>query len=213
MKSAEMNVKTRDFGTKTSVRSLRREGFVPANMYGPGMKNQVFAVNEIEFRKTFGGMAGSSLLLTLKSEAKDLDGRRVILKQLERDPVTWRPLHADFLEVAVDKPLTVSIPLEFEGTPSGVKLEGGLLQIIRRSVQLTALPDHIPGSVKVDISELGLNQTYHISDIKLPENCELADNPEYSVVSVIETKEEEAAPAAAATEAAAGEGAAAAAGR
>jgi large subunit ribosomal protein L25 len=212
MKTAEMNVKNRDQGTKTAVRTLRRSGFVPANMYGPGLKNQVFAVNEIEFRKTYGGAASSNLLLTLRSESNDLNGKRVILKQLERDPVTWRPLHVDFLEVAVDRPLTVDIPLEFDGVPTGVKLDGGLLQIIRRSVQLRALPDNIPPSIKVDISGIGLNETLHISDLKLPANCELTDDAKYSVVSVIETKEEAATPVAAAAEGAVvGEGAAAAA--
>ncbi|TVQ78821.1 MAG: 50S ribosomal protein L25 [Bradymonadales bacterium] len=210
MKTAEVNVTARTKAYKSEIRSLRRKGFVPANMYGPGLKNHEFAINEIEFRKSFGGGAGSNLLVTLKSESPELDGKRVILKQLERDPLTWRPMHVDFLEVAVDRPLTVSVPLEFKGTPKGVKLSGGILQIIRRSVEIRALPDHIPASITVDISELDLNETLHISDIQLPPSVELTDDPKYSMVSVSEMAEEEVvvAPAAATPEAAAADGAA-----
>jgi len=192
MKTAELNVEPRKSGIKSELNKLRREGYVPANIYGPGLKNSVFRVDERLLRKAYGGPASSNLLLTLKSSDPELNGKRAILKEVDRDPVGWRPRHLDFLEVAGDRALTVNVPLEFKGTPKGVKLSSGILQIIRRSLEISALPDHIPGSIEVDISDMDVNETLHVSDLTLPENVVLNDEPTYSVVSVTEQAEEEA---------------------
>lgn len=204
MRTAELKVVQRSEGSKSENKKLRRQGLVPANIYGPGEKNAYCAFDERDLKRAIGNSSSGNLLLVLQSEAKEFNGRRVILKSLERDPVTWASLHADFYSVSLDRPIEVNVPLEFQGTPKGVKLHGGILQIARRSVSVRGLADDIPDSIQVDISELDVNKSMHVSDLKVSEKVKILDSGDYTLATVVEqAKEEIAAPAAAAEGAAA----------
>lgn len=204
MKSAELSVQSRDVSRKSATKSLRRLGFVPANLYGAGTENLFCAFDSRDLDRILKQADGANILITLKSEDSQLKGKKVILKSLERDPVKWRPLHADFYVIDPAKPLDVKIPLEYVGVASGVKLGGGILQIIRRSVEVRALPDHLPEKIEVDVSGLDLNQSLHISDLNVSEQVQILDSEKFTIVSVAE-QEEEKAPGAASGEAAASE--------
>ncbi len=140
----------------------------------------------------------------------------MILKSVERDPARWTLDHVDFYEISDKRPLQVKVPLEFKGTPVGVKIGGGLLQIVRREVTVEALPSAIPEKIEVDVSNLELNNSLHLGDLQVPEGLKVVDSKTYTIASVSEPEKEEvvaAAPVAAegaAAAAAPGTGAAAA---
>lgn len=199
MKTAELKVELRSSGNRSENRQLRTKGMVPANLYGPGVKNLFCSFDERDLGKAFRDSQPGNTMLLLNSTDSNLNGKRVIMKELARDPATWRPVHADFYLIDMNRPLIVSVPIDFQGTPEGVKIGGGILQVVRRSIELKALPDKIPGSIIVDISEMKLNESTHISDLTPPEGVEFMDDASFTLASVIEQEKEEVATAAAAT--------------
>lgn len=209
MQTVELQVEPRSIGVKGDTKRLRAKGMVPANIYGPGETNKYCAFSEKELRATLKGELNANAILSLKATDSTLNGKRVVLKSLEREPLTWKLTHADLYEVAMNRPLTVKIPIHYTGTPEGVKTDGGILQVIRRSVLIRALPADLPEFIEVDISGLGLNKSLHIGDVKFSEKLKVLDNKEFTIVAVVEAAEEEVAAVAAPAE---GEGAAAAAG-
>lgn len=206
MQQVELKVLPRQTGAKSSTKKLRSEGLVPANIYGPGLKNEICAFSEKEIRGIFKSGFDANYILTLKADNSTLNGKKVILKNIERESVTWKMLHADLYEISFDRPLTVNIPLHFNGTPEGVKNDGGILQIVRRSVQIRALPNDIPEFIEADISGLGLGTSLHLGDVKFSDKIEVLDSKSFTLASVQEAEKEEVVAAVA------GEGAAAAAG-
>lgn len=208
MRTAELKVQERILNNKSENRRLRREGFVPAIVYGPEAENMGCAFDERDLKRTFKGHMNLNTILTLTSDSPKLNGRKVILKAIERDPVRWSYDHVDFYQISEKRPLTVKVPFEFQGTPVGVKLGGGILQVIRREVAIEALPHVIPEKIIVDIAGLELNNSLHIGEIKMPDGLKILDSLDYAIVSVSEPEKEEApAPT---TAAAPAEGAAAA---
>src|SRR4051812_29315672 len=129
MQEVQLNVVSRTVGTKSSTKILRNKGMVPANIYGPGVKNEPCAFVEKDMRRLFNNDFARNYVLTLQSGATNLNGKRVLLRNLERDPVTWRLTHADLYEISFERPITVEVPLHFEGTAEGVKNSGGILQV------------------------------------------------------------------------------------
>lgn len=213
MLQAELPVFERVSGQKSKVKELRKNGLVPAVIYGPGIKNQSCTLSEKELKKVFKGDFGTNYILTLKSEVASLNGKRVVVKKLDRDPVKWSLDHVDFYEISLDRPLTVSVPLHFVGVADGVKNSGGILQVIRRSVKIRALPQDLPQAIEVDTSALAINQSLHLSDIKFDSKITVVDSLEFTIVSIVEPEKEEVVVAAAPAEgaaAAAGTGTAAA---
>jgi len=210
MHSVQLKVIPRQAGSKSDIRRLRREGMVPASIYGPGIKNEACAFNERELRTAFKNDLSSAAIIELQSEANQLKGKKVILKTISRDPL-WKVEHIDLYEISMNRPLTVRVPLHYVGTADGVKNDGGILQVIRRQVLIQALPADLPDFIEIDVSAMKLNESLHLKDVKVPEKVKVMDSLDFTLVAVSEPEKEEvvAAPTA---EAAAGEGTAAATG-
>lgn len=210
MHQVQVNVVARQSGKKPDLKKLRADGLVPANIYGPGIKNETCALNEKELRKAFNNELEANLIIELNSDTPALKGKKVILKNISRSP-TWKMEHIDLYEISMNRPLSVSIPLHFKGTPAGVKNDGGILQVIRRSVRIQALPSDLPDFIEVDVSDMALNTSLHVSEIKVSDKVKVLDSGKFPIVSVNEPEKEEVVAAAATAEGApAGEGAAAA---
>ncbi len=133
--------------------------------------------------------AGANTLINLK-----LDGgeSRVMVKEYQLDPVTHELLHADFYQLAMDRAITVTVPINVKGEAKGVKLEGGMIDFITREVQVECLPTDIPERIDVDVTELVLHQSVRLRD--LPENpkWKILNEPETMLVHVVLPKAEEA---------------------
>src|SRR5678816_345028 len=155
---------------KNEANRLRASGRIPSVVYGTPAKGKApegvaVAVDPKALLRILHSDSGANTLITLK-----LDGgqSRVMVKEYQLDPVTHHLLHADFYQLAMDKAITVTVPITLKGEPKGVKLQGGLLDFVTRDVQVQCLPTDIPEHIDVDVTELMLNQSIRLRD--LPEN-------------------------------------------
>jgi len=204
METVMLNVEARQVTSKGDSGRLRRAGKVPAVFYGPGKVGQAVCVDAREFRIKLDGVEGSHLIQLL-SPAAEINEKMVLLKEVQRHPVTSLPMHIDFYEVDVTKPIEVTVPLHFVGKAQGVTA-GGLLQSLRREITVECLPREIPEFINVDVSGLGLHDAIHIAELTLPAGVKAVYDTNDAVVTVAAPVAEEK-PAVEATEVVATEGA------
>ena len=192
MDQLSLNVESRKEMGKGSCRRIRRAGKLPGVLYGLGAHRPI-TVEPRFIQKTLLEEGGRNKVLNLIGTG--LEGKHALIKDYQVDPVSRVLLHVDLLEIDVTKKVEVIIPVNLVGKSIGVA-EGGVLNIIARSVELRCLPTAIPKHIDVDVSELAIGMSLHLDDLKLPEGIEKADassNP--TLVTVVPpTKEEEAAP-------------------
>jgi large subunit ribosomal protein L25 len=187
---------------KNEARRTRREGKVPGVLYGgDGAKATPISVEPKALLKILHSESGANTLISLKlSGTADT---KVLVKEYQLDPVTHQVLHADFYRVAMDKLIQVTIPVVVKGEPKGVKQQGGILEFIRREIEVECLPADIPENVEVDVSELMLHQGIRVRDLTVDPKWTPKSDPDMMLVHVIMPKAEEvAAPAAEAAAAA-----------
>ncbi|MCH2533621.1 MAG: 50S ribosomal protein L25 [Bdellovibrionales bacterium] len=175
---------------KSQARSLRLDRMIPAIIYGPQNENTLFSIPLVQAEK-FGGHHYESSMFVLKSEDKNLDGIEVLRKDIERHPATHKPIHIDFYAPDMKKTVQVNVELIFDGKPIGTKEAGGLFTAARRDIEVECLPSDIPESIHVDVSELGLHESYHVSDIaQAPKGVKILTSPELTICSVNPPQEE-----------------------
>lgn len=202
------------------VRRLRREGDVPAVIYGGGKENLIIAINHDVLYHSLEREEFHSAIIII-----NIDGNReqAILRDVVRHPHKRAILHADFQRVEESKVLTMSLPIHFTGEEecAGVRNAGGILSHLMNEVEISCLPKDLPESLSLDVSQLGLNESLHLSDIQLPDGVNITtlmhdENKEHdhAVVAVLPPKvslaeEEETAAETAEGEAESGDAAAA----
>lgn len=172
--------------------AVRSNGMVPAVVYGAKVDNTSISVPSIDFIKVWKS-AGESSPIVLSLEGKNID---VLIHEVQVDPIKGFPKHVDFLAVDMNKPVEVSVPLEFTGVAPAEKLGlGGLVKVIHE-VEISALPKDIPAHISVDISTLEtLENQIHVSDIVLPKGVTMISDADEVVALVAPAKEEvESAP-------------------
>lgn len=182
METVVLNIEARQVASKGEVSRLRRAGKVPAVFYGPGKAGQAVCVDAREFRIKLDGLEGSHLIQLL-SPATEINEKMVLLKEVQRHPVTSLPLHIDFYEVDVNKPIEVTVPLHFIGKAQGVTA-GGLLQPLRREITVECLPREIPEFIQVDVSPLGIHDAIHVAELTLPAGVKAVYDTNDTVVTV-----------------------------
>jgi large subunit ribosomal protein L25 len=137
------------------------------------------------------GDAGMNTLLDLEVVGGGaLDGKTVLVRELQKDPVRGRYLHADLYTVDMERAIEVSVPLHISGKAAGIE-QGGILDQALREIEIECRPDAIPNEILVDVSALDLGQSLHVRDIELPAGVTLRSDPELSVVSVVAPQKEE----------------------
>ena len=196
---AVLEATTRDTFGKNEARRTRRAGRVPAVVYGAttgeGAKAAMpIAVEPKALLKILHSESGANTLISLKLAGSG--DTKVLVKQFQLDPVTHQVLHADFYRVAMDRMIQVTIPVIVKGEPKGVKQQGGVLELIRREIEIECLPGDIPEHVEVDASELMLHQGIRVRDIAVSPKWTPLSDADMMLVHVIMPKAEEvAAPA------------------
>jgi len=195
METVDLNCEKREVRPKGLVSRLRREGRIPGILYGNLSTATPVMVAAVELNARVSA-AARQRLIRLKSPSAELDGKHVILKQVQRTPVKGNILHVDFLEVDLNKALRVQVPLKFTGRPAGA-IDGGILQPLEREVLVECLPLEIPESVEVDVTPLGIHEVLHVSALKFTGNVRPIFDTDYPVVTVLPPTVAEA-PAAAA---------------
>ncbi len=171
---------------KGASRRLRLTEKVPGVVYGGGKNAVSLTIEHNKLARSLDNETFYSHILTLITGG---ESERVILKDVQRHPYKPRILHVDFQRVRADEKIHMHIPLHFIGGDKapGVKDAGGIISHIMSDVEISCLPDHLPESLTIDVSELQLNQILHLSDIKLPKGVEivaLTHGDDRSVVSV-----------------------------
>jgi large subunit ribosomal protein L25 len=207
METIEIRVERRDGRGKGGARRLRRGGVIPGIVYGQKRTPVTVGVGAEEFDDKLTHLEGSHLIRLVSAGGKDaeLHDRAVLLREVQRHPVTGAVLHTDFFEVDLTERLAVSVPLHFVGRPAGV-VAGGILQPILREIEVECLPTEIPDFIEIDVSALGIHEAVHLADVKLREGVRAMGDPGQTLVTVLPPTVEEAKPTAEVAEAAPAEG-------
>jgi large subunit ribosomal protein L25 len=190
---------------KNAARRLRVKGLIPAIVYGGKGDAVPVSVDPKVLQRVLRSETGRNTILKLDlgSEGKTA----AILKQWQVDPVKENFLHADFYRIAMDVALRVKVPVAIKGEARGVKVDGGILELIMRDIEVECLPGDIPERIEIDVADLGINDALRISSVPVHAKLKIMEDADQVVVHVIAVKEE-AAPAAGAAPAAEGEAAA-----
>lgn len=162
---------------------------VPAVIYG-AVTNVNVSIAENDLIK-FKSRKFDNALFTIKSSIKDANGKVVLLKSVDINPLSRRPVHADLYALDLSKTVRISIEIKTEGKPAGIA-DGGLLSIVNREVEIEVLPNDIPDALTVDVSHLGVGESVHVSDLKLPAGVKMISSADLTL-AVVTTIEEEAA--------------------
>jgi len=184
MDRVKLQARVRDTLSKSELKKLRRSGRAPASVYGHGMDSVAISVAVADLAAAVRTEAGLHALMDLEIE----DGRKkdngvVVIKRVQKDPITRKVLHVDFQHVRMTEKLTTEVAITFIGTPMGVQF-AGIVEHVIDHVQVRCLPDHIPSHFDLDISNLDIGQALHISDIAVPEGVEILAALDEVVVAV-----------------------------
>jgi large subunit ribosomal protein L25 len=199
LETLEIQVNPRERGSKRQARRLRREGKIPAILYGPKVEPIALELNKKDFSTRVAGLEGSHLV-RLKSGSTSLADKVALVKEMQYHPISGDVLHADFYEVDLTAKIEVNVPLHFIGKAAGV-VRGGILQPIVREIQVECLPMDIPQFFNVDVSALDIGDSVHIEELPMPEGVTAVYDSNFALVTVATpTVEEEPAAVAAPAE-------------
>jgi large subunit ribosomal protein L25 len=189
METITIEVEAREAAGKGPARRTRAKGLMPAVFYGPKSTGRALSVDTRAFAQKVAHLEGSHLI-ELRSSDPALNAKKVLMRDIQFDPVRGTPLHADFYEVDLTKRIEVRVPLHFEGKAVGVTL-GGILQPILREVLVSCLPTQIPEFLPHDVSALGLHESVHLDELKLPEGVALVSRENEAFVTIVSPVAEE----------------------
>ena len=204
---ATLDAVKREGRGKNEANRLRAAGQIPAVVYGSKKEGKTpegiaLSVDPKAMLRILHSDSGANTLINLRVDGTEA---RVMIKEYQLDPITHQLLHADFYALAMDKAITVTVPIVLKGESRGVKQQGGIVDFVTRDIEVLCLPTDIPGHIDVDISELMLNQSIRVKDIAQDPKWKSMTDGETMIVHVVMPKAEESA---AAAETAAAEGAA-----
>jgi large subunit ribosomal protein L25 len=187
-----LQVEKRDGRGKNAARRLRASGRIPAVLYGTEKGKAIeIAVDPKVLSRLLHSESGVNTLIGLQGVGSG--DTRVMVKEYQLDPITHKLLHADFYQIAMDKALTVTVPIVLKGEAKGVKQQGGIVDFVTREIEIETLPGDIPENITVDVSELMLNQGLRVRDIQTEgAKWKPMTEPDTMIVHVVALKVEEA---------------------
>ena len=192
-------VPKRDTFGKAAIRELKKSGMIPAVVYGLNEPPVAIAISPKAVARVLASDAGMNSVMFLQREGTDIK-RHVIIKDLQRDPITGRLRHVDFMRVDMTHKVRVKVPVRLIGTAVGVKSQGGVLDFVHREIELECLPSIIPAHIDVDVTNMAVGDSIRFEQITLMPNVAFVGDAHQTVCSVHgKAAEEEAAPAEGAT--------------
>ncbi|MDD5510188.1 MAG: 50S ribosomal protein L25 [Dehalococcoidales bacterium] len=201
MEGIALKAATRDISGK-KTRFLRREGITPTHLFGHNLKSLALQCNTNELKRVI-GQVGTTTLFNLGIDGEKRT-RKVLIREIQTDPLGRQILHVDFYQIKMTEKLKVEVPLALSGEAPAMKIKGRSLQHALNILNIECLPDKLPHEIEVDLSLLTeLGQSIHVKDLKLSADITVSNDPEQLIVKVIETAaaraeegEEEEVPAA-----------------
>lgn len=164
---------------KSDLTKLRKDGFIPAVLYGPGIEPIDITMDKTEFMKLYKKSFSEMVFYEIMLAGKEY---HTMLKERQIHPVTREVLHIDFVLIPPNQMIDLDVPLKFIGTPNGVK-EGGLMDVVRRTLHIQCLEKDIPDDIEVDISDLNIGDAYHIYQLPTAK-WTVKDNPDNALVTI-----------------------------
>lgn len=193
MAQSTLNVLMRIRMGKSGAREIRKEGNVPAILYGKGTEPISLVINPAELKTALSTEAGENTLLEIRLKEGEADIPKLsLLREIQYDYLTSKPIHFDFQALDMNKKITVSVPVDLEGRAIGVK-EGGILEEILREINVECLPTNIPNSFSVDVAELEIGHSIHVNILEIEEGVTILHDPEDTIVTILAPKVEEVA--------------------
>lgn len=183
MKHFELNGKVREVGNKAVIKAFRRQGLVPCNLYGAGIENVLFTVTERDLM----GITHTPASFIIDLKLDNGQTYTAVVHELQYHPVKDNCLHADFLAVTEDKPITIKVPVVVSGHPIGVQ-RGGKFVLISREVRISALMKDLPDTLNIDVTKLDIEKRIVAGDIKV-ENVNVVTPKPTIICSVKATRQ------------------------
>jgi large subunit ribosomal protein L25 len=183
-----VKARVREGRGKNDARRTRRAGLVPVTVYGGGGETVAAAAPLNELAAILRSEAGRNTIFTIDIEG--LGASEVMFHDRQIDPVRTRLLHADFQRLVKGQKIEVTVPLHLVGEPIGVREEQGILEQIIREIEIRCEPREIPDAIDVDVTNLGVHDVLHVSDIQVGENIEILNEPDTVIATVGIVKEE-----------------------
>ena len=167
-----INAQKRDKKGTSSSRNIRREGMVPAIIYGADTAEETISLNKFEIAKNLDNDAFYSQVLDISLDGKK---QQVILRDIQRHPAKREILHMDFQRIKADQKINVTIPIKFvnEDKAPGVKIDGGIVSHLMTELEVVCLPADIPENITVDLIDLPIDKSIHLTELNLPDGVEL----------------------------------------
>ena len=186
MKHFELNGKVREVGNKAVVKAIRRQGLVPCNLYGAGVENVLFTVTERDLM----GITHTPASFIIDIKLDNGKAFTAVVHELQYHPVKDNCLHADFLVVTEDKPITIKVPVVVSGHPIGVQ-RGGKFVLTSREVRISALMKDLPDTLNLDVTKLDIEKRIVAGDIKV-ENVNIV-TPKSTIICAVKSTRQIAA--------------------
>ena len=186
MKHFELNGKVREVGNKAVVKAFRKQGLVPCNLYGAGVENVLFTVTERDLM----GITHTPASFIIDIKLDNGKAYTAVVHELQYHPVKDNCLHADFLAVSEDKPVTIKVPVVVSGHPVGVQ-RGGKFVLVSREVKISALMKDLPDTINLDVTKLDIEKRIVAGDIKV-ENVSVV-TPKSTIICAVKSTRQIAA--------------------
>lgn len=183
MKEITLTVEKREGTGKEATHKYRRDGNIPGVIYGPETEPLTVAVKSTDLSNLIRHEGRTNMLIDLNVEGEK-SPRKVIIRELQRDPITGSPFHIDLYQVSLKRKLHTTVMVNLNGTPDGVKNAGGILQQVKRELDIACLPDDIPNSIEIDVSELKIGDSIHVRDISL-DKVEIIAESRLTIATVV----------------------------
>jgi len=181
MATVSFNATAREKGGKGAARQLRARGQVPAVIYGHGREPMSLSLNARDLDKLLDHIQAESTVIEVSVGGKT---SKTLIREIQRHPFKRQILHVDFQELVAGEKISVSVPIVLVGVPDGVRMDGGILDISMRELEIEVDPSNIPNHVEIDVTKLTIGSSVHVRDIPLPEGVEVLDDLDASVCVV-----------------------------
>lgn len=176
-------------GGKNVNRRLRKAGKIPAVIYGPGKQPIVVSVDPHDVSTILHSETGRNSIIAISVDGTEQSNAMV--KDYQLDPVQGKLIHTDFLEIAMDRLLELTVNVEIIGEAEGVKIDGGIMDFVTRTIEVECLPSDIPESIKVDVSHLKINDYIRVKNIQVDAKVKILSDPEIVIVTIVHPIKEE----------------------
>ena len=182
-----LNIESRK--KENNLKTLRKNGLIPAVLYGKKAGSHITIINYKEFLKAFAKHSISSFI-NISSKESEVNGKMAVIKEIQKDPVTDSIIHVDLHEISMDEKIEIEAVIHFNGKPEGVKL-GGILEPLMRHIAIKGYPKDIIDTVNIDVSALNIGDIIHVGDLNLGDKIEIITEKDAAIVTVAEPTVEE----------------------